>query len=237
MYKSKVLVGLIVLAYILFVVFQFSGNEVIAENFSSIVFPLIAMLYYVTVKPKTLFFSLFLISYSLSELIFFIINYIPYLYYYFIGNTLSILSYAFLIVEVSKSISVSHVLKHFKIHIVVLTGLSVYIAYILQETISPYLYLTNEYVLEITYNVIMLFLLSVALLNYIYRDDKKSLFLFFGALCIVFSEVINVAYLYVAHQSIFNFMSVSLFVLAFYFLYQQSKLAHAKTADAKVSKL
>ena len=31
MYKSKVLVGLIVLAYILFVVFQFSGNEVIAE--------------------------------------------------------------------------------------------------------------------------------------------------------------------------------------------------------------
>lgn len=229
MYKSKVLVVLIVLAYIFFTVFQFSGNDVVAESFSSIIFPLIAVLYCITVKPKTLFFYLFLICYSLSELVFFLIDYIPYIYIYFTGNILSMLSYGFLLFEVCKSVCAIHILKNFKIHIVVLTGLNIYIAYILQEAISPFLEMTIEYLLEICYNVIMLLLLSVSLLNYLYKDDKKSLLFFFGALCIVFSEVINVAYLYVDHQNTFNFISVSLFLLAFYFLFQQSRLAHIET--------
>ncbi len=224
MYKSKVIIGFIVLAYILFVVFQFNGNELMASSFSSAIFPLVALYYFVTVKPKTLFFLLFLVCYSLSELAFYIIDFIPYLYYYFIGNTLSMLSYAFLLVEACKSVCGIHVIKNFKIHIVVLMGLNTYIAYILQEAVNPFLEMTNEYLIEITYNIVMLLLLSVSLLNYFYKEHKKSLFLFLGALCIVFSEVINVAYLYVAHQNILNFISVSLFVLAFYFLYQQSKL-------------
>ncbi len=224
MYKSKVLIGLIVLAYVLFIVFQFNGNELMASSFSSTIFPLIALLYYITIKPKTLFFGLFLVCYSLSELAFFTIDFVPYLYYYFIGNTLSMLSYAFLLIEICRSVCGIHVIKNFKIHIIVLMGLNTYIAYVLQEAVNPFLEMTNEYLLEITYNIIMLLLLSVSLLNYFYKDNKKSLFLFFGALCIVFSEVINVAYLYVAHQNILNFISVSLFVLAFYFLYQQSKL-------------
>ncbi len=232
-FKSNILIGLIMLAYILFVVFQFSGNEVVAESFSSIVFPLIAVLYFVSVYPTTLFFSLFLVFYSLSELIVFIIDYIPYFYFYLSGNILSMLSYAFLLIEVCKSVCTLHVLKNFKIHIVVLTILNIYIAYVLQETISPYIEFTTQYLIEISYDVVMLLLLSVALLNYIYKDDKKSLFFFFGALCIVFSEVINVAYMYVIHQNIFNFLSVSLFVLAFYFLYQQSNLKHVKVNKIK----
>ncbi|MFD1614265.1 hypothetical protein [Gelatiniphilus marinus] len=235
--KTMVLISLITLAYILFVVFQFSGKAVVAESFSSIIFPLIAVLYYQSVTPKTLFFCLFLISYSLSELIFFVVDYVPYLYFYFTGNILSLLSYAFLIVEVCKLLCAMHVLKNFKIHIVVLIGLNTYIAFILQEAIGPYLDLTLECLVEITYNVVMLLLLSVALLGYIYKDDKKSLFFFFGALCIVFGEVINVAYLYVSHQNLFNFLSVSLFVLAFYFLYQQAKLKPIETKDDDISKM
>ncbi|WOD43655.1 hypothetical protein [Hwangdonia lutea] len=171
----------------------------------------------------------------MSELLFFTIDYIPYQYFYFTGNILSMLSYVFLLVEVCKSICAFHVLKNYKIHIVVLTILNIYIAYVLQETISPYIEFTNEYLLEIVYNIVMLLLLSVSLINYIYKDDKKSLFFFFGALCIVFSEVINVAYLYVIHQNAFNFVSVSLFVLAFYFLYQQSNLKHSKVNKIKGS--
>ncbi|WP_034040289.1 hypothetical protein [Wocania ichthyoenteri] len=235
MYKSKVLIGLIVFAYILFVVFQFSGDEVMASSFSSITFPLIGLLYFVSVKPKTVFFSLFLIFYALSELLFFAIDFIPYLYFYYIGNILSMLSYAFLLFEICKSVCGFHVLKNYKIHVLVLTGLNIYIAYILQEAISPYLELTNEYIIEITYNVTMLLLLSVSLLNYFYKGNKKSLFYFFGALCIVFSEVINVAYLYVAHQNALNFISVSLFLLAFYFLYQQSKLENLKVEEIEIS--
>lgn len=231
MYKSKILLGLIVSAYILFVVFQFSGNEFVATSFSSSIFPLIALFYCTTVKNKTLFFCLFLISYALSELMFFAVSHIPYLYYYFIGNILSMLSYVFLLLEVCKYVCALRVLKNFKIHTVVLIGLSIYIAYVLQQAINPYLEMTAEYLVEITYNIIMLLLLSLTLLNYFNKDDKKSLFFFFGALLIVFSEVINVAYLYVAHQNLFNFLSVSLFVLAFYFLYQQSRIERVDTQD------
>ena len=235
MHKSKVLISLIVLSYVLFVVFQFGGTETIASSFSSIIFPLIAVLYCITVRPKTLYFCLFLISYSLSELLFFTIDYIPYLYFYYIGNTLSMLSYTFLLLEVCRYVCAKHVLKNFKIHIIVLTGLNFYIAYILQEAINPYLEMTLEYMVEITYNIIMLLLLSVSLLNYLYKDDNKSLFFFLGALCIVFSEVINVAYLYVSHQDLLNFMSVSLFILAFYFLYKQSKLELKEVEEVEMS--
>lgn len=234
MNKSKVLIGLIALSYILFVVFQFRGNEVLASSFSSVIFPLIAVLYCVTVKPKTLYFCLFLISYSISELLFFAIDYIPYVYIYYVGNILSMLSYAFLLLEVCRHVCIKHVLKNFKIHIIVLTGLNVYIAYILQEAIDPHLEMTFEYLLEVTYNVVMLLLLSVSLLNFLYKDDKKSLIFFLGALCIVFSEVINVAYLYVSHENLLNFLSVSLFLLAFYFLFQQSKLGLVKIEDIEV---
>jgi len=235
MYKSKVLIGFIVLAYTLFVIFQFGGDELMASSFSSVIFPLIALLYFVSVKPKTLFFSLFLLCYSLSELAFFIIDLIPYLYFYYIGNILSMLSYTFLLLEVCKSVCGFYVLKNFKFHIIVLTGLNIYIAYILQEAINPYLELTTEYLIEITYNIVMLLLLSISLLNYFYKDDKKSLFFFFGALSIVFSEVINVAYLYVAHHNLLNFVSVTLFLLAFYFLFLQSKLENVKVEETEIS--
>lgn len=231
MYKSKILLGLIVLAYILFVVFQFSGNEFVASSFSSFIFPLIALFYFTTIKNRTLLFSLFLISYSLSELMFFSIGYIPYMYFYYVGNILSMLSYAFLLLEVCKSVCAFNILKNFKIHVVVLIGLSVYIAYVLQQAINPHLEMTADYLIEITYNITMLLLLSLSLLNYLNKDDRKSLLFFFGALFIVFSEVINVAYLYVAHQNLFNFISVSLFVLAFYFLYQQSRVESKNNLD------
>ncbi|MCF7568176.1 hypothetical protein L3X37_07345 [Sabulilitoribacter arenilitoris] len=232
--KSKVLIGLIVLSYILFVVFQFKGDEVVASSFSSAVFPLIALFYWVTIKSKNLCFCLFLISYSLSELLFYAIDFIPYIYFYYIGNTLIMLSYAFLLFEVCRYVCIKDVLKNFKIHIIVLTGLNIYMAYILQEAINPYIEMTFEYLLEITYNIVMLLLLSISLLNYLYKDDKKSLFFFFGALCIVFSEVINVAYLYVSHQSLLNFMSVSLFLIASYFLYKHSKIELFKIEDIEV---
>ena len=45
-----------------------------------------------------------------------------------------------------------------------------------------------DYYFELVYNIITLSLLSIALLNYFYRDNQKSLYLFLGVLCLVFSE-------------------------------------------------
>ena len=86
--------------------------------------------------------------------------------------------------------------------------------------------MTNEYFVEIIYNISMLLLLSASLLNYFYKDNKKSLFMFLGSLSIVFSEVIGVAYMYVAEQNLLNFISTTLTILAFYFFCKQTKLSN-----------
>ena len=84
--------------------------------------------------------------------------------------------------------------------------------------------MTNEYFVEIAYNVSMLLVLTASLLNYLYRDDKKSLLIFLGSLSIVFSEVLGVAYMYVDQQNLLNFLVTTLTLLAFYFYFTQSNL-------------
>lgn len=232
MYKSKVLVVFTVLVYVLFIVFQFSDSEDIARNLSLIILPLITVAYFLYVRRKTLFFSLFLTFYSISDLMGLITDYIPYDIEYFLGNSLYIFAYIFLFLEVCKSVSFNHVVREFKLHIITLTILNIYIVYVLQVIVDPYLSLTIEYFLELIYNISMLMVLSVSLLNYFYRDNKKSLLLFIGALCIVFSEVISIAYMYITDKSLLNVISVTLYVLAFYFFFQQSKLKNVESADA-----
>ncbi len=233
MYKSKVLVGLVLLVYALFAVFEFNGNESVAFNLDYLISPLIALIYMFFVKRKNIFFLLFILCYSGSDLMGIIIKYIPqknesdfFDIDYFVGNILFILAYLFLVIKISKSLNLLYVFKNFKIHLIVLTILNIYIVYVLQIILKPTVGegIESEYYLELVYNIVMLLLLSVALLNYFYRDNKKSLYLFIGALCIVFSEVMQVAYFYIAERSLLNFISTTLTLVAFYFFYQQSKL-------------
>ncbi|WP_100615572.1 hypothetical protein [Confluentibacter citreus] len=231
MNKSIFLVGLVLLIYALFVVFQFSGHDLLAFNFRSLIFPAVALTYFICVKEKSVFFILFLIFYSLSELLALISDKLSYSVDYLLGNILYILAYLMLFIKICKSISLAHVLKNFKIHILVLTALNIYIVYVLQVIIGPHVELNHEYFVELVYNIVMLLLLSSSLLNYFYRDNKKSLYLFIGSLCIVFSEVISVAYLYVAEQDLLSFTAVSLALIAFYFFYQQSKLENEESIN------
>ena len=134
-----------------------------------------------------------------------------------------VLAYVFLFVKISKSICIIHILKNFKIHIFVLAALNLYLIYVLQIIVEPNKEIAIYY-FELIYNIVTLLLLSAALLNYFYRDNQKSLYLFLGVLCLVFSEVIDIAFIYVAQRDILNILSTSLSLAAFYFLYQQSKL-------------
>lgn len=231
MNKSKVLVGIILLFYLLFVVFQFSGSDLIAQNLRALIFPSIGLAYFLCAKDKSIFFSLFLIFYSLSDIMVIVSDQISYEVDYYLGNSLYIIAYGTLLFKVCKSINLIHILKNFKIHLIVLTALNIYIATVLQLIIDPNRELNNEYILETIYNVVILLLLSGSLLNYFYRDNKKALYLFIGSLCIVFSEVINVAYLYVTKQSLLNFIATSLALLAVYFLYQQTKIENTEEVD------
>jgi hypothetical protein len=96
--------------------------------------------------------------------------------------------------------------------------------YVLQVIVNPYVGMTNVYYMELVYNIVMLSVLSVALINYFYRDNKKALYLFIGSLAIVFSEVIDVAYMYISNKAFLNFLATTLAVIAFYFFLKQANL-------------
>ena len=240
MYKSNVLVGFVLMCYLLFAIFEFSGNELIAYYFNSLIVPLITILYFLFIKRKSILFLMFLVCYSLSDILGLVIDNMPYdesrnLYdfEYYVGNALYIIAYMFLIIKIVKSINWKHVIKHLKMHLIVLSTLNVYLLYVLQAIINPNLVLESDYYLELTYNIVVLLLMSIALLNYFYKDNKKSLYLFLGALFIVFSEVMDIAYIYVAPRCILSFLSTTLALSAFYFFYQQSKILNVTNEDAK----
>ena len=224
MNKSKALVILALLLYILSVAFQFRNEDVIANALKSIILPVVTVLYFITVEKKTLFFVLFLMLFSISELMVFIAPYIPRDLYYYLANCLYACAYTSLVVEVLKSISLSYSIKHYIIHILVLTILNIYLIYVLQIIIEPHVDGSNKYYLELAYNMVMLILLSVTLINYFYRDNVKALYFFLGSLCIVFAEVIWVAYTYITARELLKVVSTTLYLLSYYFFYKQSTI-------------
>lgn len=230
MSKSKVLIGFVLMCYVLFAIFEFSGYDAVAYYLHYLMVPFITLAYLFLGNKKNSLFILFLVFYSLSDLMGLLISSLPYYesqklydFEYYFGNLLYLLSYLFLIIKISKSINLKHVVKHFKIHIVVLTALGIYLVFVLQGVISDGLEYEGDYYFELIYNIVSVALLPLSLLNYFYRDNRKALYLFLGSLFIVFSEVMVVAHIYVKEMSILNFLSATFTLIAFYFYYQQSK--------------
>jgi len=228
MSKTKFLVGFLIVICILFVVFQFNENEMLSCISRSLIVPVFTLLYFQNVKRKSFYFSMFLILYSVSDLTSLISEYIPYQVDYFMGNGLYITAYVFLVLEVLKSLNFNYVLNNYSIHLIVLGALNIYIVYVLLKIVYPFVSFSFEFLVELMYNIVMLILLSVSLLNYFYRDDRKSLLMFIGSLCLVFSEVILVAYLYISDKNLLIFSASILSILAFYFFYIQASLKNER---------
>ena len=228
MNKSKLLIAFVVVLSVLFVVFQYNESETLACLTRALIVPVFTILYFQTIKQKSFYFTMFLVLYAITDLSAIISDYLPYEIDYFVGNGLYITAYLFLILEIFKSLNFIFILRNYALHLVILLGLNVYIIYILLSIVYPYDFLTPEYFIELTYNIATLILLSASLLNYFYRDDRKSFLLFIGSLCIVFSEVIQVAYMYIEEKNLLIFSSSIFSVLAFYFFYLQSNLINQK---------
>lgn len=240
MNKSKVLVVFILICYVLFAIFQFSGSDSLAYYFYSVIVPLITVLYLFTVKRKSKLFLFFLIFHASSDIIGMTTVTLPYdesgiLYDfdYYAANTSCILAYIFLIIKISISLNFRHIFKYFKMYLVVLIILNIYLLYVIQAIISPNLVFEIDYYLELIYNIVVLLLLAIALLNYLYKDNKKALYFFLGALGIIFSEVMDIAYIYIDQSVFIYFLSITLEFMAFYFLFQQSRFLNFANGEKK----
>tara|TARA_R110000868_G_scaffold150050_8_gene372881 strand:+ start:269 stop:988 length:720 start_codon:yes stop_codon:yes gene_type:complete len=225
------LVSFVLILYVLFVVFEFSGKYDLSFYFDSLIIPAITLIYLLFVKKKNTYFLLFLVFYTIGDLFFLLIDFLPVEdtfmvknMDYYVGNSIFIIAYLFLFFKIIKSVCFFHIIKNHKIHLLVLTVLNIYLIYVLQVIVKPNVLLSMGYYFELIYNIVTLLLLTVALLNYFYRDNKKALYLFLGVLCLVFSEVIDIAFIYIAQRSVLSIIATSLSLVAFLFLFEQSKL-------------
>ncbi|MFD2552130.1 hypothetical protein ACFSQP_09915 [Bizionia sediminis] len=237
MKKTDILIFFIIAFCVIFTLLQINGKTELSGLSKALIAPLFALMYFINVEKKTRYFSLFLIAFSAAELFVFVEYFslkapqINLDAVYVIGNLFYMLSYVFLIIEVSKTINFRKALKNYIVHILILMALNIYIVYVLLTIVFPSFPKGAELfiMVELVYNIIMLLLLSISLISYFYNDNKKTLFLFFGSICIVFSEVIQIAYYYVAEeQGVLNIVQTLLFLMAFCFFYVQSKVKNEK---------
>ena len=229
----------LVVAYFGFIVF---GEDTLADYTRPFVLPLLVAVYCISGCNKRSPFFWFLLLYAVGEFISLFYYYYPssenidnVLYYS--CNSLYILAYLFLTYEVIKHIELSNIISRFAIHLLILVALDIYCVILVTEVAiaSGQLETVSDYVLEFIYNVVIMALLTITLINYLHRDTKKAMNLLLGALCIVFSEVMQVAYYYVAEIDALLIGYNVLLILAFYFFYIQIGMTPIQIADARQS--
>ncbi|RSK38295.1 hypothetical protein [Mangrovimonas spongiae] len=233
MNKSNLLGGLIVILVVLFLLLDFYDEYMLSKVAKSLIVPSITLLYFINVTRKPKFFSWFLILFSISEITsfieYFLVTDFQFDMYYTVGNLFYIAAYCCLIYHVYKTIDIKRILTNYKIHLIILGLLNAYIIYVLLTIVKPYTFGSYIFYIEFLYNIVMLVLLAISLLSYFNKDNKKSLFMFFGSLSIVFSEVIQVAYYYISEKYLLYVVSGLLFIGAFWFYYLYSKAKNENT--------
>jgi hypothetical protein len=144
---------------------------------------------------------------------------------YFYGNAFYITAFTFLTIEIFFQINFKEFFKKYLIEIIILCLLDVFSIYLITN-LSGFEPNELEFYVELLYNTSIMVLVSLALLNYISRATQKSMYLLIGSACIVFSEVLQVAYFYVSDKEMFIDIYSILLIIAFYFLFTQAGLKH-----------
>ena len=144
--------------------------------------------------------------------------------FYYAANILYIISYIFLILRITSELDFKKVFTELTIPLIILISLDVFCVVLVTDTTKAALDI-SQYILEFIYNAVIMALLSVALINYMYRNDNKSMLILIGSICIVFSEIIQLAYYYILEDDrSLGFIYSFFLVIAFLFFYLQSQV-------------
>lgn len=231
MQLTKIFGITIICLSILFLGLQSMGLELEAFGIKALTLVLLALLYFITVKPKHILFALFLLLFTTAE----VYNYLTYDLlppdeealdmYYLIGNAFFILSYIFLIGRILSLMDFKKAVTQFPVQIILLSILGIFVTYMITDLSISGLPMDYTYFVELFYNAIIMILVSLSLINYMYKDTKKSMNLLIGCIFIVFSEVIQIAYYYITDfDNTLNVVYSVFLVVAFIFFYLQARL-------------
>ena len=230
MTTTRILKVILLLLGGVFILLQAFALETKGAAISTLMLILLTTLYYGWTEKRTKYFFWFLLLFTIGDLF----NFISYCFplkdwngidfYYYITNVFYILSYTTLIVKLLKDLNVRTVFSKLPIPIIILVVLDVFCVTLVTAAAENEL-TVYQYALEFTYNAVIMTLLSAALINYMYRNDNKSMLLLLGSIFIFFSEMIQLAYYYILENNNNLSFVYSLFlVVAFIFFYLQSQL-------------
>lgn len=220
----------LVILSVAFIILRVVKEEFYADLSSAVLLLLITTLYVRENGVKFKFLFYFLVCFSIGKCLELSTNFFNFevndiSYDYYIANCLFILAYVFLILRCTVSMTFVVIIKKFPVTLIILILLGVFCVTLITETAQTQLSNTQFY-LEFIYNTIIMVLLSIALINYMDKSDNKSMLFFVGTMFIFFSEMIQLAYYYVAEMPHLAAMYTIFLVLAFMFLYIQSRLKH-----------
>lgn len=225
---------LLVLIGFTFIGLQAFQWEIAGSGISALMLIGISLLYKKYSKFFEKQFFLFLLFFTLAEIIGFIYWFIPVEWLqtldftYYGANLLYITAYIFLIRHVLNGIEFRKMLKRFAGPAIILLILDIFCVYIVTDTAGSD-FSSAEYILEFSYNGVIMVLLSVALLNYLNKDTNKAMLFLIGTIFIVFSEIIQMAYFYIVDSNDLSATYATFLVMAFLFLYLQSQLSASKS--------
>lgn len=230
MLVNKILKVVLLLLGGIFIVLQGFAFEFEGAAIGALMLVLLIVLYSFWTKNRAKYFTWFLIMFAAGQLLSLYAYYAPEFtddeidYYYYGANLLYILSYLFLIVKIVGNLKFKQVFSELSIPIIILIILDVFCVILVTDTTKSSL-TYYQYALEFIYNAVIMALLSVALINYMYRNDNKSMLFLLASICIVFSEIIQLAYYYILiNNNDLGFIYSFFLVIAFLFLYVQSQL-------------
>jgi hypothetical protein len=238
MQKVKILLGFAIILSIGFIGLQIFEQDVLVNYLRPVILPILVVTYCISKKEKSSNFFYFLLFYAIAELLGLFSYFAMQSYFidsllYYGGNMLYITAYVFLILQIVKPMNIKNIFNRFPAYVLILIVLDIYSIVLVSDIAikSDLLYGTYDYLIEIAYNSVIMLLLTLTLINYISRYTKKAMNLLLGALCIVFSEVIQVAYFYVSDQNILSVAYSILLVVAFAFFYIQASLVEVTDGD------
>lgn len=227
---NKLLKIILLILGVLYVVLQAKELDYYGLGLSSLGLILLITLYRRVVTERRRYFMAFLLCFTLAHLsgflsYFVILDETQTDYMYYIGNSLYIISYLFLIYQIVYTLNFRTIISKFSVSIFILLVLDIFAVTLVTETAESVLTMP-EYITEFLYNAVIMVLLSVSLLNYMYRDDNKSMLILVGSIFVFFSEIIMLADFYITESEYLSATYAAFLVLAFLFFYLQSPLQY-----------
>lgn len=214
----------------IFIMLQGLAFETEGAAVSALMLTILTLVYYKWTDSRSKLFFWFLVVYTLAL----VLSYSAYFvepaerdeidYFYYGANILYIIAYIFLIIRITSELDFKKVISQLTIPLIILLSLDVFCVVLVTDTTKAALDI-SQYILEFIYNAVIMALLSVALINYMYRNDNKSMLILIGSICIVFSEIIQLAYYYILEDDrSLGFIYSFFLVIAFLFFYLQSQV-------------